>query len=292
MRHGGADALRIPDFSGWACPAVSIAAALLLLAAGSRIDAGAQAPNFGVYDVNAMGWTELRPGIRIKPVVGQTGTFVFAEFAPGSETVKHHHTHEQANLGLTGSAEISIGGRPHVLAPFTGTMTPADAEHSIADRGTATATLLEFQPVRRVDLLPPRPALTFPSSPAAAVVPARAAVAMDFGPPEPNAAGSRVLAGKACTLSVWRVPGTPRSVTLAQRAAGAEQFAYVIEGRAEFGAGTNSRPIGPGTLVVNPPGAPAIRVRVTDAGGAVLAIFEPPATKPAARGRSGPGDGR
>jgi quercetin dioxygenase-like cupin family protein len=253
--------------------AATVAAVLILIPA--IVIRGAQAGSPAVYDINAMHSTELRPGIQIKPVIGQIGTFVFAEFEPGAETVAHHHTHEQANLGLTGSMTISIGGHSHRLTSLVGTMAPADAEHFIANDGTAKATLLEFQPVRRLDLLPPRPALTFPSSPAAAAVAAGANVSSDFGATAANVAGSRILAGRTCTLSVWRAPATPQGVTLTERAVGAEQFAYVIEGHAEFGAGTDRKQIEPGMLIVNPPGAPAIRLRVMGAGPAVLAIFEP-----------------
>jgi quercetin dioxygenase-like cupin family protein len=113
------------------------------------------------HDVSSLPWTQLRPGIQIKPVVGQIGTFVFAEIEPRAQTVPHHHTHEQANLGLAGSSEIAIGGMTHRLAPRVGTVAPPDAEHFIANPGTVTATLLEFQPIRRLDLLPPRPSLTY-----------------------------------------------------------------------------------------------------------------------------------
>ena len=141
---------------------VSLAIQLDLRAAGDPVT---------FHDFNRLPWVELAPGITIKTVVGRAATFVVAEFEPGAATVAHHHTHEQANYGVSGDVAITIAGTPRPLGPDHATMALPDTEHFIRNSGSTRARLLEMQPVRRVDLLPPRPALTFPKRPDAQPIP-------------------------------------------------------------------------------------------------------------------------
>ena len=266
---------------------LTLVASLATLAAGlpmsrSPADARVQPERLVFHDIPSLPFTELQPGIQIKPIVGQAGTFVYAEFDPGARTAPHHHTHEQANFGLGGSNEISIGGRSYPLAKSSGTLAPADAEHFIVNSGSNRAALLEFQPVRRLDLLPPRPAPTYSSAAEAASVPEDAKVSLDFQYAtsgwENVSRGVRrkVLPGKACTLVVWDVVGSDATNTdLGTRTTHAERFAYVAAGNVEIMVGGEKRKIGPGTLIQIPRTLAHLPIHVIWHEHAVIAGFDP-----------------
>jgi quercetin dioxygenase-like cupin family protein len=226
--------------------------ALLASSATLPVIATAQRELLTFHDVASLPWTDLRPGLRIKVVVGEFGTFAFVEMEPGVRTSGHHHTHEQVNLGLSGSAEVSIDGSIHRLDSFGATITPANATHLLANNGNAKAVSLEFQPVRRLDLVPPRSALTFPASPQPVPLPRDARV---FALLAPSSSGQdqgtivKELAGKTGRLRVGRVGGAQGGQLDLSRSAG-ESFVYVVEGKAEVTAGANQRKVAPQTLVV------------------------------------------
>jgi len=91
--------------------------------------------------------------------------------APGA-TAFHHHTREQADVQLAGTAEIKVGDRAEPFPSGSGIVAPADVAHSFTNRGSGTITLLEFHAVPRPDLVPPRPKVTFPAAEEAVSVPA------------------------------------------------------------------------------------------------------------------------
>lgn len=256
-----------------------LVATLAVPRAVARLDA--QALHVTVTDVPSLPWTDLQPGIQIKPVVGATGTFVYAELDAGARTPAHHHTQEQANFGLGGSNEISIGGRAYPLGRSGGTLTPAEAEHFIGNAGAGRAGLLEFQPFRRLDLLPPRPAPSFPSAPSAVSVPEDAVVSLDFQYAtagwESTSRGVRrkALTGATCVMVVWDMIGSDNTATdIGARATRAERFAYIAAGKVDATIGGAVRKLGPGTLLLIPRGLARVPVKVASREHAVIVGFD------------------
>ena len=261
----------------------SLAALAFTLPAPRAVaDARAQSERISIQDIPSLPFTDFLPGVQVKPVVGQMGTFVYAELDPGARTPPHHHTHEQANFGLGGSNEISIGGRTYQLAKSGGTLVPPDAEHFVVNSGSNRAALLEFQPIRRLDLLPPRPPTTYPSAPEAASVPEDARVSLDFqymtSDWQNTSRGVRrkVLAGKTCALVVWDVVGSDATNTdLGTRTTKAERFAYVAAGHIELMVGDVKRKLGPGTLFLIPRTVAHLPIHVIWHEHAVIVGFDP-----------------
>src|SRR6476660_4429989 len=145
---------------------------------------------------------DLAPGVHVRTVVGATGSVSIGEFEPGSAAVLHHHTREQADVGLTGAFDMTIGTHVEKLGPDMGVIVPSNVAHSIANKGTGVMTVVEFHTVPRPDLVPPRPAMTFPSSAVPASVPeGRALVKQIDGPGGPTNASPMI--GETCIMR-WR----------------------------------------------------------------------------------------
>ncbi len=262
------------QFHRYSCPRV-----LVSLPVSS--ESGGQADTVVFHDLATLPWTELREGFRIKPIIGQSGTFAIVEFTPKVGTSPHHHTHEQINFGLGGSLEIEIGGIRHHLQAFDGTIAPPDAEHLIVNDDIAKGTFVEFQPLRRLDLLPAYPSLVFPTAGEPAAVSGGHRITSDFDTSsngwQVQAQNVRVkmLTGQTCRLAVWVLPGAIKtSVSLAPRTRWREQFVYLLEGHVEFTVGSSSRNAGPGTLLLVGGTAGETRVRSVDEGRVVLVVFE------------------
>jgi mannose-6-phosphate isomerase-like protein (cupin superfamily) len=262
----------------------ALLAAVFTLAVGVTLlgaRTSAQSESVTYYDVSSLPWTELRPGIRIKPIVGQTATFALDEFDPLVRTSPHHHTHEQAHFGLQGSVDIVMDGVPHSLSPEAAVMVPPDAEHAVVNTGGVKASLLEFQPVRRLDLLPPRQQLTFPSSAEAVPILRGRQVSDDFNlrargwSTRANGARVKTLIGEHCALIAWDVPATQTPVDLRSVPSGTEVFAYLVKGHGEVIVGSNTRRIEPGTLLVISHDAAHVLLRAIDSQGALIVEFDP-----------------
>jgi quercetin dioxygenase-like cupin family protein len=72
----------------------------------------------------------------------------------------HHHTREQADFGISGTFDVTLGSHVESVGAGAGFIIPADVMHSIANRQGGVAIIIEFHTVRRPDLVPPRPAMT------------------------------------------------------------------------------------------------------------------------------------
>lgn len=250
---------------------------------GSDRLSGPQESHEAFYNqLGAMQWTDLRPGIRIKPIVGETGTFVLAEFDPQSSMPDgHRHTQEQGNFGLTGDLRNIIAGHEQKLGPRAATLTHPDAEHIVVNRGTAVAQMLEFQPVRRLDLLPPRLPPTYSIGPKATTLTAGQVRAADFSTTAgwtSDASGVRrkTLSGATMGFTLIEVPATAEApINLRPSPVPSEQFFYVLEGRARLTVGKDVREIYPNTVVLVPKRVSIVTIRPTNNAGAKILRFDP-----------------
>ena len=169
---------------------------------------------------------DLAPGVHVRTVVGATGSVSIGEFEPGSAAVLHHHTREQADVGLTGTFDMTIGTHVEKLGPDMGVIVPSSVAHSIANKGTGVMTVVEFHTVPRPDLVPPRPAMTFPSSPEAISIPDQSPLIVRFDPPATEMAQS--IVGKTCTMTFHRLGRGAKPAEV--QAAGTELLIYILRG--------------------------------------------------------------
>ena len=169
---------------------------------------------------------DLAPGVHVRTVVGATGSLSIGEFEPGSAAVLHHHTREQADVGLNGTFDMTIGTHVEKLGLDMGVIVPSNVAHSIANKGTGVMTVLEFHTVPRPDLVPPRPAMTFPSSPEPVSIPDQSPLVVRFDPPATEMAQS--IVGKTCTMTWRRLARGAKPADV--QAAGTELLIYVLRG--------------------------------------------------------------
>lgn len=169
---------------------------------------------------------DLAPGVHVRTVVGATGSVSIGEFEPGSAAVLHHHTREQADVGIAGTFDMTIGTHVEKLGLDMGVIVPSNVAHSIANKGTGMMTVLEFHTVPRPDLVPPHPAMTFPSSPEAVSVPDNSPLVVRFSPPTAEMAQS--IVGKTCTMTFHRLARGAKPADV--QAAGTELLIYILRG--------------------------------------------------------------
>jgi mannose-6-phosphate isomerase-like protein (cupin superfamily) len=216
--------------------------------------AAQQSPNFVTADrvavrlMREISPIELAPGVQVRTVVGSTGSFSVGDFAGGSSAPLHHHTREQADVGIDGVFDMTIGTHVEAIAPDAAVIVPPNVAHSLANTRAVPATVIEFHTVRRPDLVPPRPAITFPSSPTPVFVPddRRLVAPLD----RPGDSQARTIRGKTCTLTWRRISRSQPPAALV--ATSVELFVYVVRGSATLSSADGHQPLNPGTLVVIP----------------------------------------
>ena len=203
---------------------------------------------------------DLAPGVHVRTVVGQTGSFSVGEFDPGSAAVLHHHTREQADVGISGVFDVTIGNHVEALGPGAGMIIPADVAHSIANVRGGTMTVIEFHTVRRPDLVPPRPTLTFPTSPEAVALPGERRIVEQVDRP------GITLRSETCTLA-WRQIAKGNSFTsIPDPRTRGEQFLYLVRGEGELSVPGTRQRVSAGALIVIPASEPrwTIKAGATD----------------------------
>ena len=228
-----------------------------------------------IREMRAVPAVELAPGIRVHTVVAATGSFSLADFDSGTAAPLHHHAREQADVGLTGALAMTLGTHVEALGPGAGVIVPPNVAHSIANKGSGMMTVIEFHTVRRPDMVPPRPALTFPASPTPAPVPDDRPLVVQLEAQQSESGNdSRTLRGETCTL-VWRRLARGGAADLRRARARTELFVYMVRGDAEVtAAGTVTRVSG-GTLVVIPGNDQHARIRAVGSAGAIVVEFSP-----------------
>lgn len=261
----------------------------LLLAAFAVVAASlpvrTQSSPFASHNLLALPFVQLNPVLRVRTVVGEVGSFAFGEYAAGPTRNPHHHTYEQINLGLSGTSGIRVDGRSIELGTLGATLVPNDVEHVLENTGRPS-TLLEFQPVRRFDLLPERRKVTLPVGPTALPVPAAWPLHTDFSPAsagwEAHGSGVRrkAVKGHRAALALWRIPGSATSdFDLSLQLPGAEQFVYVVEGRVHLSRDAHGADGSPDALIVSGPDATPVRAKSTGQPAVVL-VLEAVASEP------------
>jgi len=191
---------------------------------------------------------DVAPGVHARTLVGPTASVSVGEFEPGSAAVLHHHTREQADVGVIGTFDMTIGTHVEKLGPDMGVVVPANVAHSIANKGAGMMTVVEFHTVPRPDLVPPRPTMTFPSSPEAVAVPDTSRMVIKFAPPRAETA--QRISGKTCAMTWHRLGrgATPGEV----QASDVELLIYVLRGTLQLETMNTPQRVNAGSVIVIP----------------------------------------
>jgi quercetin dioxygenase-like cupin family protein len=238
------------------------------------------------YSVDDIPKLEFGPGVWRRTVAGEHVTFSFidldSKIARGVPISKaHHHDYEQFLWGLSGAFEQYVGGQTGTVAHNILTAAPPNVAHTLAGvPGPGMVTAIEFMPIVRTDLLPPKPAVTFPAAPEARPLPAGsiAFAAFDKMPwiGEPGQARFKAVLGETSSFILWELP--PASMTGTAGAGHhhtAEQISYVLEGHADARIGDQVARVGPGTLLMIPADVEHLPMAAVNGETVLLLDFQP-----------------
>ena len=232
---------------------------IALLAVPSRTAYGQDTVSFpppdriAIRDMAAVPAVDLTERLHLHTIVGATGSISFGELDSGAVVPLHHHSREQADVTLSGRMEVTLGQNTQALPPGYGVLIPIDVSHSLANPGPARTTAIEFHTAPRPDLVPPRPAVQFPSSSVARpLLDAHGAVA------RLDTASGSMMSGRTCVVR-WRWVRT--TVDVHPSPTPTELFIYVTQGVAELEAEGRTAMLREGSLVLVPTAVVHARIR-------------------------------
>lgn len=101
-------------------------------------------------DLTAEKQVEVVDGVHLAQLaVGEQMSLNYFEVAPGAETPKHSHEHEQLGFVYQGEFSFSVGGETYVASPGSAYYIPSNEPHAAANFGET--------PVKGIDIFsPPR----------------------------------------------------------------------------------------------------------------------------------------
>ena len=209
---------------------------------------------------------DVAPGVHVHTVVGPTGSVSVGDLDSGGVAPLHHHTREQVDVGLAGTADIIVGNHTETLPPGAGVLIPADVNHSLMNRRAGVVTLIEFHTVPRPDLVPPRPTATYPAS-------AQPVALADDRPlvGDMSTKPGKTFTGRACMVR-WRWVGAATDVH--PRATSTELFVYVARGDVELRAEGRTFRLPEGSLAIIPPGLVHAEMKAVGESNAGLIEFQ------------------
>ena len=217
---------------------------------------------------------DLARGVHVRTVVGESGSFSLGDFESASAAPFHHHTREQADVALDGVFDMTIASHVEPLSPGAGVIIPPDVAHSLKNNTGRLISVIEFHTVRRPDLVPPRPAITFPASPEPVDTPGGRSIVVPLKALSDTRDDRRAeISGETCILAWRRIPKGATS-DLNSTAVHPESFFYVLAGEAALLTGRRREPAPAGTLIVIPAGFTGpVEIQVAGAADAALAEF-------------------
>jgi quercetin dioxygenase-like cupin family protein len=239
------------------------------------------------YDVNQMPWEGLGGTARRKTVLGEHVTFSMAELSPSPPDRQrapgggHHHDYEQVLFGLEGGYDQTAADQAFRVARWTAVLEPPNVPHMVTRvYGPEKSISIEFIPLARRDLVPPRPKVDYPASPTPKPIPPDRQVFMDFNAaPWVGKAGEarfKAIFGETCTLILWHLPAANfRGTSASGHHHTAEQITYILEGRAQMRVGDQVRTVGPGTLIMIPADVEHLPMTAINGEDIVLLDFQP-----------------
>ncbi len=259
--------------------AAAIAAGLLAI---QPAPIGAQQEAVTYYDFTKMPGFPYGPFPEMWAVVTDSNSFAYGSVPTGYHQTPHHHNQEQFTLGVEGALDYSIAGIVHRIGPHGVGLPPSNVPHAMSNDSGQTVMMVEFQPVRRPEWLPPHsPVPPQPQSPQPATAPADQPVTLDFGlssggwSAQPDGSRMKVFSGKTIRATFWDLSAAGASVDMSAQPSTGERFVYVLDGSLESLAGATRREVGKKSLIVLTPAAKGLRLRSLGKAQTEIVVFEP-----------------
>lgn len=220
--------------------------------------------------------TTLGKGFYFRQIVGATGSFSFAELDPGAGSAGHHHTREQANVGIDGIMDMGIGEHREPLPVGGAVITPPNVRHGVRNSSGTRLRSLEFHTIPRPDLTPsrPRPVVPYPAAPEPVPVPGDRKLVVQLASADQPHGVAKTITGETCSLSWRRLAAGGASVDLGP-ARGTETFVYVVSGDAELTSKHLTRRVGAGMLILVPATEEHITLKAAGTSDVALVEFMP-----------------
>jgi quercetin dioxygenase-like cupin family protein len=221
------------------------------------------------------------PYPEIWPVVTGSNSFVYATVPNGYHQPPHYHDQEQFTLGVEGALDYSIGGVVHRIGPHGVGLPPSNVPHGMSNDSGRTVMMVEFQPVRRVEWLPPHPQVPpQPQSPQPATLSPDQQVTLDFGlsspdwKAQPGGARMKEFTGKTIRATFWDLSAAGASLDLTAQPLTGERFVFVLDGQLASLVGVTRRDVGGKTLIVLTPAAKNVKLQSLGKAGTELVVFD------------------
>jgi quercetin dioxygenase-like cupin family protein len=220
--------------------------------------------------------TTLSKGFVFRQIVGATGSFSFAELEPGAGSTGHHHTREQANVGIEGELDTLLGDHHEPLPPGAAVITPPNVRHGIRNSSDRRLLSLEFHTIRRPDLTPsrPRPDVPYPVAPEPVPVPNDKKLVVQLSAPGQPHGVAKTITGETCSLSWRRLAAGGASVDFGP-ARGSEIFVYVATGEADLVSKSLKQRVGAGMLILIPAMEEHVSLKAAGKTDVALVEFKP-----------------
>jgi quercetin dioxygenase-like cupin family protein len=213
-------------------------------------------------------------------VVSATNSLALAVVPGGFHQTPHHHDQEQFTLGVEGPLEYSIGGTVHHIGPNGAGIPLANVQHGMTNDSDRPVMMLEFQPVRRDDWLPPHPQVVQPQSAQPMPIDPAERVTIDYSLSSDgwrsDGTGARVksLAGRTIRTNFWDLSAAHSMVDVTAQPSANERFIFVLSGRLASQVGSSRREIGARTAIVVSPSAREVQLQSLAAAGTAVVVFE------------------
>jgi uncharacterized cupin superfamily protein len=236
-----------------------------------------------------------RPGAPYGPfpeawtVVTDSNSFAYCVVPAGFRQTPHHHNQEQVVIGGGGALEFVIGGVRHVLGSRAAGLPPANVAHNMLNESQQQAIMMEFQPVRRAEWIPPHPRVApQPQSPQPMPLPPDARTTVDFALTSEGWKSSgkglrtKTLTGKQIRATFLDLSASNSSAEMTAVPRVNERFVFVLSGQLDAVVSGTRRAVGPRMLIVIAPSAKGVSLHSTGHAGTEVVIFEalePPASK-------------
>ncbi len=220
--------------------------------------------------------TTLTKGFVFRQIVGATGSFSFAELEPGAGSAGHHHTREQANVGIEGVMELGIGDHREPLPSGAAVVTPPNVRHGIRNSSSTRLLSLEFHTIRRPDLTPSRsrPAEPYPMAAQPVAVPDDRKLVVQLSSAGQPHGVATTITGETCSLSWRRLAAGGAPVDLGPTRV-SETFVYVASGDADLAGKSVKQRVSAGMLILIPAGEEHVTLRAAGKADVALVEFTP-----------------
>ena len=220
--------------------------------------------------------TTLGKGFNFRQIVGGTGSFSFAELEPGAGSAGHHHTREQANVGIDGVMDMGIGEHREPLPVGAGVITPSNVRHGIRNTSSTRLLSLEFHTIQRPDLTPsrPRPAVPYPTAPEPVPVPDGKKLVVQLASAGQPHGVAKTIVGETCSLSWRRLTAAGAAIDVVPER-GLETFIYVVSGDADLAGASIAQRVSSGMLILVPASQQHVTLKAIGGADVELVEFKP-----------------